>query len=169
MKSATLIVTSLFVLGSLNWMIIAKERVLKTGRTVLCELAPRDPRSLMQGDYMVLQYSVAAAAAARVPADVFDGHIILTLNENDVATFQRFDNGTPLASGEVRIRFRRRHQGFWRAAIQLGAESYFFQEGRAQEFEKAKYGELKVAPDGESILVGLRNLELEPLPRPTAN
>ena len=40
MKSKTLIVTSLFVLGCLNWMIIAKERLIYSGRTVLCELAP---------------------------------------------------------------------------------------------------------------------------------
>ena len=33
-----------------NLSIIGKERVLREGRTVLLQLAPRDPRSLLQGD-----------------------------------------------------------------------------------------------------------------------
>ena len=157
MKTPTLIVTTLLVLGSLNWMIIAKERILKTGRTVLCELAPVDPRSLMQGDYMILGYAVAEDASSRIPADTHDGHLILSLNRNDVASFERIDDESPLAENEVRITFRRRRSSFWRSRIRIGAESYFFQEGRADDFDKAKYGELKVAPNGECILIGLRD------------
>jgi uncharacterized membrane-anchored protein len=144
-KTPALIVSTLLVLASLNWLIVAKERILQTGQTVLCELAPRDPRSIMQGDYMFLRYSVAEAAA------------------NDIATFKRLDDDTALAGNEVRIRFRRRQQGFPQGMIRIGAESYFFQEGRADDFSKAKYGELKVAPSGECILVGLRTVELERL------
>jgi uncharacterized membrane-anchored protein len=152
-----LIVTSLLVLGCLNWLIVAKERIILTGRTVLCELAPRDPRSLMQGDYMVLRYTVAEDARREISKDTQDGHLVLSLNENDVASFQRIDDGSPLADDEVRIRFRRRHHRFRRGMIRLGAESYFFQEGRADDFSRAKYGELKVAASGECILVGLRD------------
>jgi uncharacterized membrane-anchored protein len=169
MKSKTLIVTSLLVLGCLNWMIIAKERLIYSGRTVLCELAPRDPRSIMQGDYMVLRYAAAEEARAALSADTYDGRLILSLNQNDVARFERIDDGSPLADNEVRIRFLRRYQNTRRGMIRIGAESYFFQEGRADDFDKAKYGELKVAPNGASILVGLRSVELDPLPRPDSN
>lgn len=157
MKTSPLIVTTLLVLGSLNWLIIAKERVLQTGRTVLCELAPVDPRSLMQGDYMVLRYAVAEDAAQHVGERIHDGILVLSLDQHDVAKFERIDNDTALADNEVRIRFRRGHQGFRRGMIRLGAESYFFQEGRADDFSQAKYGELKVAPNGDCILVGLRD------------
>lgn len=163
MKSSVLIVTTLLVLGSLNWLIIGKEMILRSGRTVLCELAPRDPRSIMQGDYMVLGYAIAQDAASHVPEGTSDGDLILTLDENDVATFQRVDNDTPLASTEVRVRFRSRSGFFGAGTIQIGAESYFFQEGRAEHFNEAKYGELKVASTGECILIGLRNYQLEPL------
>lgn len=163
MKPLTLIVTSVLVLGCLNWLIIAKERILQTGRTVLCELVPVDPRSLMQGDYMVLRYKVAEDAAPHVSENTFDGHIVMSLDENDVAVFERIDNGNSLADNEVRIRFRRRHNSFRRGSIRIGAESYFFEEGRGNDFSKAKYGELKVAPNGECILVGLRDVKREQL------
>jgi uncharacterized membrane-anchored protein len=47
--------------------------------------------------------------------------------------------------------------------VRLGAESFFFEEGSAAQFERAKFGELKVAPDGSSVLVGLRDAELRRL------
>ena len=157
MKSTTLVATSLLVLGCLNWMIVAKERLIQTGRSVLCELAPVDPRSLIQGDYMALRYEITDTATPEIPEQIYDGRLVLRLNENDVAQFQRVDDGSSLADDEVRIRFRRRQNSFRRGTIRIGAESYFFEEGRADDFEKAKYGELKVAPNGESVLVGLRD------------
>nr|WP_218185657.1 GDYXXLXY domain-containing protein [Salidesulfovibrio brasiliensis] len=40
--------------------VVQKERVIESGRRVVLELGPRDPRSLMQGDYMRLTYDVAS-------------------------------------------------------------------------------------------------------------
>ena len=62
MKNILFAAATLFVIGALNWLVVQKERVLSSGRTVLLELAPRDPRSIMQGDYMVLAYAAARAA-----------------------------------------------------------------------------------------------------------
>src|SRR5690606_39326084 len=47
--------TSALIVGP----VVHKQRVLATGQTVLLELAPVDPRSLMQGDYMQLSYAIA--------------------------------------------------------------------------------------------------------------
>lgn len=163
MSSRIILMTSLLILGTLNWMIIAKERLINSGQTVLCELAPRDPRSLMQGDYMVLRYTVAENVRSVLSADTYDGYLVLSLNQNDVARFERLDDESPLADNEVRIRFRRRHQNTRRGMIRIGAESYFFQEGQADDFSRAKYGELKVAPNGDCILVGLRDAKLQRL------
>ena len=44
------------VLGYLNLGILSKESLKANGETILLELAPRDPRSLLQGDYMALNY-----------------------------------------------------------------------------------------------------------------
>ena len=48
-----------------NWSIVGKERVLANGEIMLLDLAPRDPRSLLQGDYMVLRYSLAQTIMSR--------------------------------------------------------------------------------------------------------
>ena len=40
-------------------LIASKETLLRTGQTVKLELAPLDPRSLMQGDYVRLNYKIS--------------------------------------------------------------------------------------------------------------
>ena len=44
-------------------LVVHKERVLRDGATVLLRLAPRDPRSLMQGDFMQLNYRLPTEVA----------------------------------------------------------------------------------------------------------
>ena len=60
-RAITLIVAILGLLAVLitvNANIIKYENHLKTGATVLLELAPVDPRGFMQGDYMALSYAL---------------------------------------------------------------------------------------------------------------
>jgi len=45
--------------------------------------------------------------------------------------------------------------------MNIGAESFFFEEGQAEKYEKATYGALKVDHKGNSILVGLYNENLD--------
>ena len=58
MRSYLMIALSVLVLGVLNYGIYQKEQIKNQGDIVLLELAPVDPRSLMQGDYMRLRYAV---------------------------------------------------------------------------------------------------------------
>jgi uncharacterized membrane-anchored protein len=57
---------------------------------------------------------------------------------------------SPLAEGEYLIPYKTS-----KFTLMFGAESFFFQEGQAEKFEKAKYGGLKVDESGNSLLVGL--------------
>jgi uncharacterized membrane-anchored protein len=142
------------VLGAVNGLIAQKERVLARGEMALLPLAPVDPRSLMQGDYMRLRYELRAADSLRE-----DGFVVFRLDANRVATVDRvYQPGEPLAPGEHLLRARYR-QG----QVRLGAEAFYFQEGQADLYARASYGELRVAPDGESVLVGLRSKDREPL------
>ncbi|MBS0976300.1 GDYXXLXY domain-containing protein, partial [Serratia rubidaea] len=55
--------TGALVLAALllvNLSIYQKEQQLRQGRVAILQLAPVDPRSLMQGDYMALDYALAA-------------------------------------------------------------------------------------------------------------
>ncbi|UYO75286.1 GDYXXLXY domain-containing protein [Halomonas qinghailakensis] len=53
------IVATAVVLAVVNWAIWQKEHHLAEGEIVYLELAPVDPRSLMQGDYMALSFALA--------------------------------------------------------------------------------------------------------------
>jgi len=55
----------LLVTGTMLHAVRGYEQTLSGGRMVLVELAPVDPRSLMQGDYMALAFVIDRALAER--------------------------------------------------------------------------------------------------------
>ena len=149
--------TTLLVIVAVNLLIAKKEDTLANGRTMLLRLAPVDPRSLMQGDYMVLRYTMAGELS-HVQLEE-KGCIVVSLDENEVAKFVRVHAGERLEAGEHLLVYRNR------GGLRLGAESFLFQEGDAALYAKARYGELKVDDSGSSVLVGLRGDDLQPLAR----
>ena len=140
-----------------NYSIYGKETLIRNGQPILFELAPVDPRSLIQGDYMALRYKIGADLESQEDLSV-RGKLVITVADNGVATFVRVDDGTPLAAGERVINY---YKHGWQ--MDLGATSYFFQEGTAAAYANAKYGELRVDEGGTSILIGLRDENLQPL------
>lgn len=158
MKRSAFIAAGLaLALGLPGYAIVQKERLIANGEVVLLELAPVDPRSLIQGDYMRLRYQLTQVAESndRWPRD---GHIIVTVDSNRVATFARLDDGRTLGPGELRLQYRKRGRG-----IRVATDAYHFEEGSAPKYERARYGELRVAPDGGSVLVGLRDSLAAPI------
>ena len=142
-----------------NYLIVTKERILRHGDMVLVELAPRDPRSLLQGDYMALRYRINNKIASEVKEKSADGHIVVTLDENSVAQFQRIHRAQPaLGSAERLLRFRKRG-----IVVRVASDAYFFQEGHAGFYQAARYGELRVDATGNAVLVGLRDVEFQSL------
>lgn len=137
-----------------------KEQVLRGGQPVLVELAPVDPRSLIQGDYMRLDYAIARKLSWNDSSRGWanDGHLVVKLDEHGVAQLVRRDGGEPLVPGEHRLRYRRRG-----GQVRIGTDAFYFQEGHAARYERARYGELRVARSGESVLVGLRGTDRQPL------
>lgn len=150
----------LAMLAAANFAIYGKEQLLTDGRIVLLELAPVDPRSLMQGDYMALRFQVADAVLGRgkVKEGLRDGRIVLKLNARGVGSFARFDDGTLLGPNEVRMRYRIRDQ-----QAKFATNAFFFQEGDAKLYEAARYGEFRTGAKGDAILTGLRGQDLVPL------
>jgi uncharacterized membrane-anchored protein len=157
-RRLVVLVTAVLLLAVVNFEISNKEQLLISGKTVLLRLAPRDPRSLMQGDYMVLRYQIALEPRL-VSGQAKEGYLVVELDDNQVAQFKRvYDDKTPLQENELLLQFRKR-----RYQIRIGAENFFFQEGHAKDYTNARYGELRVALSGESVLVGLRDGEFKHL------
>jgi uncharacterized membrane-anchored protein len=150
----TLIVLgAVLVLALVNMSIQGKERIVRTGETIYLELRPVDPRSLMQGDYMALRFSLAdriGATLSDTPMGASQAAQIV-LDERRVATL-----APPGTKGDLFIRYRLRGAQVW-----LGTNAYFFEEGTARNYNAARYAEFKVdRSSGEAVLVGLRDVGL---------
>lgn len=161
MRNAVFLVTAAMVLVLVNVSIRQREALMTTGRTLLLELAPVDPRSLMQGDYMALRFKVANDAfPLGSSGGIKDGRLVLAVDPRNVGTFRRFDDGQ-LAADEALLRYRVRND-----QPKFATNAFFFQERQGELYREAKYGEFRVAPDGDAILVALRGAELQLLGPP---
>lgn len=157
----------LLTLVVVNGLVFARERLLRDGQVVLLELAPVDPRSLMQGDYMALDYALARELTnaglgntAEASRENEDGYAVLALDANGVARLVREQPAaTPCAAGEIALEFRRRGH-----RVVIASNAWFFAEGTAARFEPARYGELRVSDGGHALLTGLRDAAFKPLP-----
>lgn len=139
----------ILVLFLFNKSIFEKEKILNEGKLVLLRLAPVDPRSLMQGDYMRLNYEISSV----IPSDSISkrGYCIIRLDKDGIGTKVRLQNDIkPINEGEYAVVYTA--SNWW---INIGAESYFFEEGKAEKYDSAKYGGMKIDNQGNNILVGL--------------
>jgi uncharacterized membrane-anchored protein len=152
-RGALVIAGLVLVLAVPNALVLGKEGLLAEGSTVLLELAPVDPRSLIQGDYMRLDYAITRQIADSQQRWPRTGQIVVALDENSVARFvRRHDGRAPLGPREHLLTYRRRGGG-----IRVGTDAFHFQEGQARRYQGARYGEVRVSPSGTSVLLGLRD------------
>jgi uncharacterized membrane-anchored protein len=153
---AILLLGAALVLGAVNYAIVGKERVIRTGDPIYLELAPVDPRSLMQGDYMALRFKLADEIENLRAAQTLDERgrrAALAIDSRGVATLD--------GSGQSprHIDFRLRSGRVW-----LGTNAYFFAEGTGERYARARYGEFRLDRDsGDAVLVGLRDENLAEL------
>jgi uncharacterized membrane-anchored protein len=153
------------VAGVAGHAVVDRERVLDTGRVVLFELAPVDPRSLMQGDYMALRFAIDDGLPRRdgAPAGPLPRFAYLELDAEGRARLAGVGEALPAPPASVAVRIRMRD-----GAPSVGPNAFFFEEGQAAVFEGARWGEFRVAADGTALLTHLRDENLQRLgaPRP---
>lgn len=157
MRKLIAVLAGLIILLVVNITIYQREQLLSNGRVVLLELAPVDPRSLMQGDYMALRFKVATDAFPgwNVERSRADGQLVVTIDERGVASFKRVADNTPLANNEALLNYRIRNN-----QVKFATNAYFFEEGSSQKYQSAHYGEFRVSADGEMLLTNLRDANL---------
>ena len=148
----------------MNFGIYRKELFIETAEEVYFELAPVDPRSLMQGDYMRLNYRIVEnlrkefdrireTSEIEIPES---GKVLVRLDERRIAFFKSLWDGTPLAEDERLLHYSGSNR--WR--VHIGSESFFFEEGQGEAYEKARYGVFKLGKDGRTILRALADENL---------
>lgn len=151
MRTKIMLALSVLVLSALNYGIYEKEQIKRHGETVLLELAPVDPRSLIQGDYMRLRYAVERNVPVHeLASSEKRGYMVIRANKKSVAEFARIHKGEALAANEKLLHFHRQYN-----QIRIVPDSFLFQEGHAAHYEKAKYGIFKFDDSAKPLLVGL--------------
>ncbi|MGD8526087.1 MAG: GDYXXLXY domain-containing protein [Thioalkalispiraceae bacterium] len=174
MRSKIVLLAGVLILVLVNWSILGKEQHLAEGRVVYLELAPVDPRSLMQGDYMRLRFKLADEIRRQLPKkshpqrwrhelDAADGRVVVELDDHAVGHFKRLENRQPLADNEVLMRYRVRN-----GQLKFASNAFFFQEGQASTYSSARYGKFRVDERGELLLTSLHDEQLNML-QPPAN
>ncbi len=93
---------ALVQVGALGSMIMGRAAILRDGSEVVLRVLPVDPRDLLRGDYVRLDYNISS-----LPADLFDG--------TDPSEEE-------LASRTVFVRVKPGQEGFWEpVAARFGA------------------------------------------------
>ena len=159
---ALVVLLTLSLLALINWDIVKREAWLANGEVVRLALAPVDPRSLMQGDYMVLNYSILTSINSALAAESANGYVRVGRDADLLGQFVALETSLtpdkPLLANELLLQFRVRDR-----QVKLATNGYFFQEGQGEHFDAAQYGEFRVNEHGELLLDALLDKDLQRL------
>lgn len=169
MASKIALVALIIILGIVNWSIAGKEKHLAEGRIVYLELAPVDPRSLMQGDYMALRFRIANEVYDALPktdkstrwrqdVEATDGYVVVSLNEKNIGSFKGLHKDKALSKNEILMRYRVRN-----GEVKFATNAFFFQEGHGKFYQPALYGQFRVDNKGELLLASMHDKDLKKL------
>lgn len=154
MRERLMIISLIAILSALGFGVYEKEQLKRHGESVLLELAPADPRSLIQGDYMRLRYSIEDKLNTLETKHI--KYIIVRVDDRRVARFERVDRGEPLSRGEHRLRVK-----MLRSRLRVVPRSFLFQEGHADHYDRARYGVFRVDESGSNLLIALADVSRE--------
>lgn len=147
-----------------------KQAILASGQRVVLALAPVDPRSLIQGDYMALHFAVAdrfqkILLTADAPAREEirrqrRGCLVLRADAHNVARLHAVQAKCVADSAQEGVLLEFRLRGLHPYIV---TDAYFFPEGQGRRYEPAVYGEFRVRADGTGLLTGLLDAQMRPL------
>lgn len=160
-RQLALLLSGLAILAGINATVWRYEHAMSRGEVVLLRLAPVDPRSLMQGDYMRLNYEIARELTSRdtrANQDKGSDTLVIRLDAHQVATLVADGKPDRLASDERLLQVHQSERQW-----QIGPDAYFFEEGTGEQYEAARYGEFRLQADGKTLLVGLRDEAYQPI------
>lgn len=154
----------ILVIGFAQYQIRSYQNILQNGVKAILQLAPVDPRSLMQGDYMQLNYALRTEA----------NHLLLQSNDLKLEENKTYwlvltkdsDNIAQLYavsdswSDAKNLRNENPELIILRATLRSqnldwGANSWFFTEGSGDKYAAAEYGVLSIDDNGQALISGL--------------
>lgn len=179
------------LLGAVNYKVQQFEDVLATGKPVVLKIAPVDPRSLMQGDYMVLNYAILSEfqqsqvlpesnepLESNEPIETVESneitgidesspsekkaYILVHLDQNHVATFCEEQSEIPTDFKHCTPNVYLPIRYKGGWLPKLPSQDYFFAEGKGEHYAQAEYAEYRFK-DGILLLARLLDKDLKGL------
>ena len=179
------------LLGAVNYKVQQFEDVLATGKPVVLKIAPVDPRSLMQGDYMVLNYAILSEfqqsqvlpesnepLESNEPIETVESneitgidesspsekkaYILVHLDQNHVATFCEEQSEIPTDFKHCTPNVYLPIRYKGGWLPKLPSQDYFFAEGKGEYYAQAEYAEYRFK-DGILLLARLLDKDLKGL------
>lgn len=166
------------LLGAVNYKVQQFEDVLATGKPVVLKIAPADPRSLMQGDYMVLNYAILSelqqsqfssesnesnetTGIDELSPSGKKAYILVHLDKNHVATLCEAQSEIPTDFKHCtpNVYLPIRYKGW---SPELPSQDYFFAEGKGEYYAQSEYAEYRFK-DGILLLARLLDKDLKGL------
>jgi uncharacterized membrane-anchored protein len=137
-----------------GWSVQHKEEILRSGRTVYVSLAPVDPRSLVQGDYMTLNFALPRLSAKPRPGERMWATAVL--DARNVASFTSTSAAPPeVKPGEIVLVLAAKGERWI-----VSTDAWHFKEGTAAKWQAARFGVFRVGADGTPLLVNLADADL---------
>lgn len=147
---------TLLVLSVTSIIISMREYTVAHGIQVFFRLAPADPRSLIQGDYMRLNVDLGKDQDTLLYGS---GRVVIQRDKNGIAKVTRILADNDLLKDDEYVIDLQYESGTWR----LPSDAWYFTEGDGDRWASARFGEYRLDRNGRAMLVGLRSDKLEPL------
>lgn len=120
--------------------VMRNEYILQTGREVLLKTVPVDPRDLLRGDYVILNYEISQYPMDRNYNFNDTVYVLLRTNNKNIASIKSVVKYKP--ENELFLKGKIGHCAstipFFRGGkcVEYGIESYFVKEGTGLKLEK---------------------------------
>ena len=151
-----ILTTVAILLLATNISISKKESLLEHGDKLLFRLAPVDPRSIMQGDYMRLRFEVGTKILDKLrllntqkKLAQQAGFAVVEKNDKGVVNFVDLYQKQELSDNQYMVPFKYRNQ-----RIKFTTNAFYFQEGKAKHFQQARFGQFRYR-NGEMLLTNM--------------
>ncbi|WP_010113158.1 GDYXXLXY domain-containing protein [Acinetobacter sp. P8-3-8] len=169
-------------------LIFKNEWHLKHSQSIYVRLQPVDPRSILQGDYMRLNYQLYFAPQNSILENtdqqntnqqninqeehIFSGHYFdqIIQNKSSIVTYVELDpqrrvihtSFEPLKNVQIqRLVLQNPNNRY--TMLYPASKSFLFAEGLAECYQQAEYAEFKVDEQGNAILNALKGNQLQDL------
>jgi len=140
-------VVGLVQMAALAWMVGDRVHLLRTGREIVVEVTPVDPRDLFRGDYVIFGYPFSRTGEVSVPGGTRRGDTIyVTLEPKEAGQWEivRAEAAYPDTTSPGHVVLKGRAVDVWpreagerrTARLRFGIESYFVPEGTGRKLEE---------------------------------